>query len=216
MFIIIVFWLGSDRLSGLLSFVPALLFSTLTPLFLSSSSVPLSYFSLDVPMGECLGKHYCMSSPFPIAILNGTSFFLSLVKEKLNMPSGHYYRLCSWSGRSNHLIKLYFFYIMRNNTRLFINIVFWLCYDRPSGLLLFVPAVLFSILTPLFCVSSSVSSSRFIPAVPMCECLGKHSCRSSQFPIVILNGTSSFLSLVQGNIKMPSWHYYRLCSWSGR
>ena len=108
MFINIVFLFGSDRLSGLLSFVPAVLFSILTPLFSSSSSVSLSYFILAFPMRECLGKHSWMSSPFPIAILNGASFFLSLVQEKLNMPSGHYYRLCSWSGRSNHLIKLKF------------------------------------------------------------------------------------------------------------
>ena len=56
-------------------------------------------------MRECLGKHSCRSSPFPIAVLNGPSLFLSLVQEKLNMPIGHNYRLCSWSGRSNHLIK---------------------------------------------------------------------------------------------------------------
>ena len=74
---------------------------------------------------------------------------------------------------------------------MFIIIVFRLGCDRPSGLLLFVPAVLFSI---------------FILAVPMRECLG------SQFPIAILNGTSSFLSLVQENINMLSGHYYRLCS----
>ena len=42
----------------------------------------------------------------PRSILNGISFFLYLVEEKLNMPSGHYYRHCSWSGRSNHLIKV--------------------------------------------------------------------------------------------------------------
>ena len=36
-----------------------------------------------------------MSSQFSIAILNGTSSFLSLVQENLNMPSGNYYRLCS-------------------------------------------------------------------------------------------------------------------------
>ena len=95
LFVIIVFWLGCDRPSGLLSFVPALLFSILTPLFCPSSSVPLSYFSLAVPMRECLGKHSYMSSPFPIAILNGTSSFFSLVQENINMPSGHYYRLCS-------------------------------------------------------------------------------------------------------------------------
>ena len=75
LFIIIVFWLGGDRPSGLLSFVPALLFSILTPLFLPSSSVSLSYFVLAVPMRECLGKHSCMSSPCPIAILNGTLHF---------------------------------------------------------------------------------------------------------------------------------------------
>ena len=59
-------------------FLPALLLSILTPLFLPSSSVPLSYFILAVPMRECLGKHSCMSSPFPIAILNGTFFFRSV------------------------------------------------------------------------------------------------------------------------------------------
>ena len=99
---------------------------------------------------------------------------------------------------------------------MFIIIVFWLGCDRPSGLLLFVPAVLFSILTPLFCPSSSVSLSNFILAVPRRECLWKHSCMSSPFPIAILNGTSSFLSSVQENINMPSVHYYRLYSWSGR
>ena len=41
---------------------------------------------------------------------------------------------------------------------LFIIIVIWLGCDGPSGLLLFVPAVLFSILTPrLSCVTSPVS-----------------------------------------------------------
>ena len=106
MFINIVFWLGSDRLSGFLSFGPAVLFFILTPLFLPSSSVSLSYyFIIAVNMRECLGKHSCMSSPFPTAILNGTSFFLSLVQDNLNIPSGHCYRLCSWSGRSNYLIK---------------------------------------------------------------------------------------------------------------
>ena len=85
MFIIIVFSLVSDRLSGLLSFVPVLLFLILTPLFLSSSFVLLSYFILAVSMRECLEKHACMSSQFPIAILNGTELhFFSLVQEKLH------------------------------------------------------------------------------------------------------------------------------------
>ena len=35
----------------------------------------LSYLSLAVPMRNCFGKHSCMSSLFPIAILNGTFFF---------------------------------------------------------------------------------------------------------------------------------------------
>ena len=59
-------------------FVPALLFSILTPLFAPPSSVSLSYFILAVPMRKCLGKHSCMSSPFPIAIMNGTFYFRSV------------------------------------------------------------------------------------------------------------------------------------------
>ena len=96
-------------LSGLILFVPAVLFSilthlfcpsssvslsyiilavpmrecfsTLTPLFCPSSSVSLSYIILAVPMRECLGKHSCMSSPFSLAILNGTSSFLFGARE---------------------------------------------------------------------------------------------------------------------------------------
>ena len=72
--------------SGFLSFVHALFLSILTPLFFfPSSSVCLSYFILAVPMRGCLGKHSYVSSQFPIAKLNGTSYFLSLVQEKLNM-----------------------------------------------------------------------------------------------------------------------------------
>ena len=66
MFINIAFWLGSDWPLGLLSFVPALLFSIFGHLFLPSSSVSLTYFILAVPMRECLGKHFCMSTPSPI------------------------------------------------------------------------------------------------------------------------------------------------------
>ena len=68
--------------------------SILMPLFLPSSSVSLSYFIIAVPMRECLRKHSCMSSSFPIAMLNATSFFLNM-EEKLNMASGHYYIHCS-------------------------------------------------------------------------------------------------------------------------
>ena len=56
-------------------FVPDLLLSILTPLFLPSSSISLSYFVLAVQMRGWLGKHSCMCSQFPIAILNGTCFF---------------------------------------------------------------------------------------------------------------------------------------------
>ena len=55
-------------------FMRALLLSILTPLFLPSSSVSLS-FILAVPMLKCLGKRLCMSSPIPIAILNDNFFF---------------------------------------------------------------------------------------------------------------------------------------------
>ena len=63
--------------------MPSLLLSILTPL-LASSSVSLPYFILAVPMRKCLGKHPCMSSPFPIAILNGTFFFRSVNNWKLS------------------------------------------------------------------------------------------------------------------------------------
>ena len=62
---------------------------------------------------------------------------------------------------------------------MFIIIVFCLGCDRPSGLLLFVRALLLSILTLLFLPSSSVSLSYFVLAVPMRECLRKHSCMGS-------------------------------------
>ena len=46
------------------------------------------------------------------------------------------------------------------------------------------PALLLSMLTHLL---SSLSLSYFILAVPMRKCLGKHSCMSSSFPMVIPN-----------------------------
>ena len=59
-------------------FVPALLLSIFMTLFLHPLSVSLSYFILAVPLRMCLGKHSCMNSPFPIAILNSTLFFCSV------------------------------------------------------------------------------------------------------------------------------------------
>ena len=93
-FIIIVFWLGCDRPSGFLFFVPALLLSMLTTLFLPSSSVSLSYFIFAVPMRECLGKHSCTSSTFLIAILIGALLFFarrnSLFGPKLRLSKSNY------------------------------------------------------------------------------------------------------------------------------
>ena len=56
-------------------FMPALLLSILTPLFLASSSLSLSYFVLAVLLLERLGKRSHMSSTFPIDILKGTYCF---------------------------------------------------------------------------------------------------------------------------------------------
>ena len=66
----------------------------------------MSYFILAVPMGECMGKHSCMSSSFPIAMLNGTSSFLSLVQENINMPADTIIGLVSEVAVKNHIIKL--------------------------------------------------------------------------------------------------------------
>ena len=59
---------------GTFFFVSTLLLYIFTLLFLPSSSVYLSYFIIGVPMHECLGKHSCMRSTFPIAVLNGPCF----------------------------------------------------------------------------------------------------------------------------------------------
>ena len=74
MFIFIVFWLGCDGPSGLLFFVPAL---TLFHTHASLLTFFVCFFILfhSCAIRECLGKHSCMSSPFPTAILNGTYFF---------------------------------------------------------------------------------------------------------------------------------------------
>ena len=60
-------------------FIRTFLFRARFAFFHTNASLPtficLSYFILAVPMRECLGKHLCMSSPFPKAILNGTFLF---------------------------------------------------------------------------------------------------------------------------------------------
>ena len=57
------------KAKGLIFFVPSVLymFTLLLCFFV--------IFRSSVIMQKCLGKHSCMSSPFPIAILNGTCFF---------------------------------------------------------------------------------------------------------------------------------------------
>ena len=90
-FIIIVFWLCRDRLARLIPFVPALLLSILTSLFLPSSSVSLSYFILAVPMRECLGKHSCMSSPFPISVFLDIKKAFDAVDHKIILSKFDFY-----------------------------------------------------------------------------------------------------------------------------
>ena len=58
-----------------------------THALLPSSSVSLSHFVLAVHVLKCLGKHSCMSSPFPIAILNGTCFFPTMQLQVHNVYS---------------------------------------------------------------------------------------------------------------------------------
>ena len=67
MFIIILFWLVSDRPSGLLFFVLALLLSILTPLFLPSSGYLIS-FLLFPNQRECWGEHSCTSHTFSLGM----------------------------------------------------------------------------------------------------------------------------------------------------
>ena len=75
------------RIVGFFLFVPALLLSILTSLCLHSSSITSSYFILSLPMRESWGKLSCMSPPFPIAILNGTCFFLTVQLQVHNVYS---------------------------------------------------------------------------------------------------------------------------------
>ena len=70
LFIILAFWLGCDRPSGFRLFLPLCFFP-----YSRLSSYHLRLCVLAVPMRECFGKYSCMSSPCPIAILNGTLIF---------------------------------------------------------------------------------------------------------------------------------------------
>ena len=83
LFIIIVFWLGCDRPSGLLLFVPALLFFVLTPLFQPPSSVSLSYFILAVPM-PVFGKTLVHEIPISYSHTEWYLLFFRSVKAMNN------------------------------------------------------------------------------------------------------------------------------------
>ena len=103
---VILFWLGFDWLSTGTSF-----FRACFTFFHTHASLLIVFICPIVLLQSCcsharvFGKTLVHEFPFPIAILNGTSSFLSLVQENINMPSGHYYRLCCWIGLKNHLIK---------------------------------------------------------------------------------------------------------------
>ena len=92
---------------------------------------------------------------------------------------------CNFPTRSSPLILL--------NTTIFCLLLLYFDQDVIGRQdVFFVPALRISILMPLFVPSSSVSLSFFALAVPMRECLGKHSCMSSPCLIAILNGTFLF------------------------
>ena len=83
---------------------------------LPSSSVSLSNFYLAVPMRGCLGKHSCMSSPFPIAILNGTCSLWALrlfcgdepaIKTNLKTKNKNISLYYQHVVRSKNLVVLY-------------------------------------------------------------------------------------------------------------
>ena len=80
----------------------------LMPIFLHTSSVALSYFIPNDPMGECLGKNSCKSFHFLYSHLNGTLFFGS-VKAMNN----YYYKRTAITDillTDKHLLfTLYFF-----------------------------------------------------------------------------------------------------------
>ena len=85
-----IFGLGFETPSGLL-FFRAFFASFYTHASLLTFFV--CFFVLFGKTLECLGKHSCMSSPFPIAILNGTFIFrqcdykciMCILSEKLEI-----------------------------------------------------------------------------------------------------------------------------------
>ena len=74
MFIIIVFWLGSNRPSGLFFRARFSFFNTHASLLTFLVRFFILFHSC-CSMRERLWKHSCISSPFPVSILDGTLFF---------------------------------------------------------------------------------------------------------------------------------------------
>ena len=87
----------------------------------------------------------------------------------------------------------------------------WTQQNDWTGLLFFVSAVLPSTFILLFLLSSSVSLSYFNLAVPMRKCLGRHSCMSSPFSMVILNLTCSLQApiLLCGDVPVIKQQNYK-------
>ena len=81
---------GHDKVAGQdLFLVSSVLLSAFFLLFLSSSSVSLSYFNLAVPMRKYSREYSCTSSLFSIAILNGICSVRSSIRVKT---------FCTWSA----------------------------------------------------------------------------------------------------------------------
>ena len=185
MFNIILFWLCSDRPSGLF-------FRAYFTSFHTHASL-LTFL-------ECLFVlfQFCCSHArvfwktivhrFPISYIHTECYIFS--RGRVDDSSFFEYLssffLVNW-------ISLYFFHIFWNTNK---SCLLLLYFDYDSlglrnfflslSLCFFPYSRLFSYL------NSSVSLSNFIIAVPMLKCLGKHSCMSYTFPIAILNGTFFF------------------------
>ena len=83
-----IFWLGNDRPSGLVFSCPLdfPLHASLLTFFVCFFILFYSYCSHVWVFGKTIGQ--CMSSPFPVAILNG-SLFLQAVTYSLHWPKLH-------------------------------------------------------------------------------------------------------------------------------
>ena len=92
----------------------------------------------------------------------------------------------------NWIILYFFLYLLKSYHIMFIIISFWLGSGR-LDLFTFVPALLLSMSRLSSYLIRLFLLSYFIRAVPIRECLGKHSCMSFTFSIAILNCTCFFL-----------------------